>query len=248
MRTLLVVAMAALMTLAAPAAVFAQTGERPSRALAESDIDRLGTGDVDSVKERAQAAIDRRLETIDRLRERITSHPHVTGSHQGELLGELGRSEAGLNALAAQIRQAETIEELRELVPKIAADFRIYLVVAPKVHQVLGSETVVAIGDRLDEANISLGDWIARAIEAGVDVTEAQAHFDDMLAETAAAVALGAPVAGAVLPLAPADWPDPAGSVLEQGRADLMEAREFLRAARDSARETFQALRAAFAA
>lgn len=247
MRTLLVVAMAALMAFAAPATAFAQIEERPSRASAESDIERLATGDVDSVKDRAQAAIDRRLETIDRLRERVTSHPHVTGSHQGELLGELGRSEAGLNTLSAEIRQAETIEELRELVPKIATDFRIYLVVAPKVKQVLGSDTVVAVGDRLEDAAARLGDWIARAVEAGVDVTEAQAHFEDMWAETAAAVGLGGPVAGTVLPLTPADWPDPARSVLEQGRADLMEARELLRAARHSARETFQALRTAFA-
>lgn len=238
MRALLITALAALMTLTAPVAAFAQT-------VAPPDSDVAFAADVDDVKERAQAAIDWRLETIERLRNRITSHPHVTGAHQGQLLGELGRSEAGLNALAAEIRQAETIEELRVLVPKIATDFRIYLVVAPTVNQVLASDTVVAVGNRLDEAADVLAGWIERAANAGIDVADAERHLADMIAETAAGVGLGAPVAGSVLPLTPEDWPNPASDVLAAGRADLIEARELLRVARESAREALASLREA---
>lgn len=229
----------------APTQALARTGAAETTRTAEHDVERLHGADVESLKARAQEAIDRRLATIDRLRARVTDHPHVTGPHQGELLAELGRSGAGLRALSAEIDRATTIEELRVLVAEIATDFRIYLVVVPKVHQVLGSDTVVAAGERLDGVADSLAAWIERAVANGADTSEARVHLADMTEEIRQAVVLGEPVAGAVLPLTPSDWPTPAGDVLAQGRADLIEAGGLLREARDSAKETVAALREA---
>jgi len=237
MRTPLVAAMTALMILTVPLGAAAQTEEPDRPATAEENLE------IDDVKERALAAIDARLDTIARLRERITSHPHVTGEHQGELLGELGRAEAGLHSLAAEIRTAESMAELRVLVPKIAEDFRIYLVVVPKVNLVLGSDSVVAAAGRLGEAAELLQSWIDRAADAGYDVTEAEAHLAEMRRQIADAVSLGAPVAAAVLPLTAADWPDPAERILADARAGLVAARQLLGGALESGHEVVKALR-----
>jgi hypothetical protein len=242
------IALVALMTAVASASVavpaLAQTDGPPTR-MSEYDVERPLEADAESVKARAQEAIDRRLATIGRLVLRVTDHPHVTGQHHDDLLAELGRSEAGLRALSNEIAQSTTIEELRVLVPKIATDFRIYLVLVPKVHQVLGSDSLVASGARLDGVAESLAAWIDRAIEKGADASVAVAHLEDMTTKLSRALAVGGPVADAVLPLVPADWPVPAADILAQGRADLAEARQFLREARHSAQQAVQALREA---
>ena len=230
MHISLVAAMTALMILTVPLAAVARTDEPNRGSIAEVDV-----------KGRALAAIDRRMDTITRLRGRITSHPHVSGEHQSALLGEIGRVEAGLNSLAAEIRGTESMEELRVLVPKIADDFRIHLVVVPKVNQVLGSDSLVSAGDRLGEAAGVLESWIDRAADAGYDVTEAEAHLAEMRRHIAASVSLGEPVAAAVLPLTAADWPDPARRTLADGRADLIDARHILRSALASGHEAVKA-------
>lgn len=240
------VAMTAAITLAfTPTLALAQTEDAPTTRTSEHDVERLLGSDVESVKERAQAAIERRLATIERLQARVAVHPHVTEPHQGEVLAELDRSAAGLRALSMEIDQATAVEELRVLVPKIAADFRICIVVAPKVHQVLGSDSVVAAGTRLEAVSDSVAAWIDLAAGKGVDVSVAVAHLADMTEEIRQAVAVGQPVVSAVLPLTGADWPNPAATLLTQGRSDLGEAHRFLLAARDSGREAVAALRAA---
>lgn len=244
MRIAFVALMAAVTLAFAPTLALAQTEDAPTRTSAH-DVDRLRGADVESVKARAQEAIERRLATIERLQGRVTDHPHVTEPHQGELAAELGRSAAGLRALSVEIDQATTIEELRILVPKIATDFRIYLVVAPKVHQVLGSDSLGAAGTRLEAVAESVSASIDRAVEKGVDASEAEGHLADMVEEIRQALAVGEPVAGAALVLTAADWPEPAAGVLAQGRSDLGEARRFLREARDSAHEAMSALREA---
>lgn len=230
---------------AAAALAFAPTPASAQTQDAPTAPERLQSGDVEGGKARANGAIDRRLVTIERLETRVSDHPHVTDPHQRELLDELGRASAGLRALSADIAQATTIEELRDLVPKIATDFRVYLVVAPKVHQVLGSDSVVAAGTRLEKMSESLAGRIDRAVENGVDASEAAAHLADMTAEFGQALAVGEPDAGTVLPLTAADWPDPAAAVLAQGRADLGDARRFLREARISFSEAVAPLREA---
>ena len=243
MRIALAALTTAIALILAPASALAQTDDAPTTRTLEHDVDNLRGADVGTVKERAQAAIDRRLATIERLKARVADHPHVTGEHRRELLAELDRSEAGLRALSVEIDQATTVPELRVLVPKIATDFRIYLVVVPKVNLALGSDSIVAGGARLNEVAETLQAWIDRAISKGADASEAIGHLADMNEEIRRALALGEPVAGAVLALSPADWPTPAADVLTQGRADLSEAGRLSREARISGQEAVAALR-----
>lgn len=236
--------LAAALAIAAPAAALARTDGSG----ATTDTDRAVTGtrvaDLDTVKERALEAIDRRLDRIDRLRGRVETSRFLQRDHEAHLVNELRASERGLTDLAGEIEEAGTLAELRELVPSIATDYRIYLVVTPKVWEVIASDAGVAAGERADEVAGRIQAAIERAAAAGHDVSEAQGHLDDMVAAAASGLALAEPVAGTVLPLEPADWPDPARATLEQGRADLGAAREWFRQARESAHDAIAALRA----
>jgi hypothetical protein len=227
MRTRLIVLMAVLMVAAVPAAALAQTDEPATR---DTVVSPDSGRDLSQLRERGLEAIERRLETIERLRQRIDDSDHLTGEHFGQLTAELARHEAGLEQLAREIEAAETGAELLAIAPKIVTEHRIYVLVVPKVAEVIGSDTGVAFAARGEEVAGVLSTWIERLADLGRDVSEAEA-------------ALAGPVADEVIPLDPSDWPDPARVVLEDGRQDLEDARSEFRSARDAAKEVVAILR-----
>lgn len=219
----------------------------PAAALAQEDTRTtlVRTADLDTLKLRAIGAIDARLIRIDRLRAQVGAAGALTSDHEAQLGAELGRAESGLTALRAEIEAAQAIEALRRLIPKIAEDYRIYVLVTPKVHLVIASDTVTAAADTLDEVAGRLAGTIEEAAAAGYDTGEAEAALEEMQSAIAQARRVGSPVAGSVLPLTPADWEEPAHGLLTAGHDDIIEARRHLRDAREAARDVVRALREA---
>lgn len=216
---------------ALPAAAIAQT----DTATSDTNVTDEHVTDVDRIKHRALHAIDRRLHTLARLAHKVEASRTVTEEHAAKLLRDLGTAAEGLKELAAKIRAAETIEELRELVPMIG-DYKIYQLVKPKVHQVLVSDRIVAAAERLHEYSDTLEMLIKRAADAGYDVTRPRHLLAMMRRNIAAAYELGAPVADKVIDLQPEDWPDPAKELLAEGRRRLRASVEHLHVARKKGR------------
>ncbi|NIA25074.1 MAG: hypothetical protein GWP04_05845 [Gammaproteobacteria bacterium] len=239
-------AVALSLVLALPGVAMAQTtdGPTPDGTVAEQTVDSQRPGIVDRIKERAQHAIDRRLATIDRLRTALNEKGHATSAHKADLFVDLNEAKAGLRTLSREIDAANTIDQLRVLVPKIATDFRIYLVLAPKVHEVIAADTAVwAVNNPATNVYEKLSALVDRADQAGYDVTEAQAALQEMQTHMTKAEAYAAPVPNQVIDLEASDWENPAKSLLRQGRDDLIQARDELRATKDSAKAAAQALR-----
>ncbi len=223
---------------ALPGVAVAQTDSATSDAPAVSDV-----SDVDAIKHRALHAIDRRLHTIARLTRSVDESTTVTDEHAKKLLVDLRDAAEGLQQLARKIKGAQTVEELRKLVPLIATEFRIYQLVKPKVLQVLASDRVVAATVRLTELADKLEKLIARAGDAGYDVTRAKLLLERMRHNVAAAARLAGPVANMVVDLQPEDWPDPAKALLRKGRVRLDESSDHLRRARYQSRKIMRWLR-----
>ncbi len=233
-RTITIVAVLGLI-LALPGVAMAQTATTTQQA----------TRRIEAVKDRAQQSIDNRLDTIKRLRFHL-DNGHATADHAATLTADLDQAEAGLNDLAGQIRSATTLEELRVLVPQIATEFRIYVVIAPKTLEVATADTILwAVDNPLTRVHDKLADIIDRAFNAGYDVSEAQAALQDMQAHMTQVEAHASPVPGQVIGLQASDWENPAKALLDQGHDKLLQAREELLAARVSANAAGDALRAA---
>lgn len=247
-KKLTIATLALSLILALPGVAFAQTTEDTSQTTATTQLtDEQRADRIDAIKERAQKAIDRRIETIGRLRAVLNDHRHVTSRHKADLIVDLNEAEAGLRTLSREIDAATSFEQLRVLVTKIATDFRIYLVVAPKVHEVIAGDTMVwAVDEPLTDLQARIGDAIERAKDAGYDTTEAERYLGEMDEHMDAARSLAAPVPGSVIDLDAGDWPDPARSLLEQGRDDLKGAHDQIRDAARSAHAAVQALRELF--
>jgi hypothetical protein len=232
------VALAALVLAATPGLAVAQdttTTERQTEDRQAADAERRAEW-FDQLQTRALEAIEKRLATIGELQAAVNRSTTVHEEHADQLIAELQASAAGLGILAEEIRTAEDLAALWELIPDIFEDYRIYAVVAPKVHLVLASDAAGAVAGRLEQAADALENALDRLDELGIDVTEAAV----LLAEMEAFVASGAASAGSVpdlvLGLTPADYPG-SSETLRSAHALLESARTDLRSAGDTAHD-----------
>jgi len=201
--------------------------------------------DIESARTRCLEAVAKRFVTIDELQAKVTDATALTDSHEGQLEAELAGAESGLIALRPQIEVATTGAELRDLCPKVANDYRVYVLEGPTVHLTIGGDTAVSAGDRLDEIANRLGGAIADAQALGADVGDAEVLLAEMRTSINTARTLASPVGEAVIPLTPADYnAGTAQPVLAAAETDMLSAKTELRAAGDDARAIVEILRA----
>lgn len=180
--------------------------------------------------------VGRRFVTLTHLTTVVDAAPALTGAHRTALLAVIGRTHDGLASLQATIDGDTTVAALRADLPKIARDYRVYLLVAPQVHLTRAADAGQAAADRLDVVALKLQDWIDRERSNGKNVQAAQAALTAMEHETALAEAQIGPVADRILPLTPADWnAGHASPILDAARDSLRAARNELQGARNDA-------------
>lgn len=200
---------------------------------------------IDQVKERADAAIERRLAALDRAAAKVRTNDHVTADHAAQLITHYIRASDGLNDLRRDIAQATTYEELRDLVPMIAEDYRVYLVILPKTHLVLASDRMADGVTRMSNAADGFLDAIERAEDAGYDMTEARKWLRVARDEIAEVNRTAVPVADDVVGLTAADWEEPAKTQLDTGKRKLTNARVDVAQAIDALKKTKRAIESA---
>lgn len=199
--------------------------------------------DLERAKERLEQAIERRLDRIDRLQERVRSSGALTTDHAAQLTTELSRAQGGLSALLPEVARADTMEGLRSIATEMVEDHRIYLVMTPKTLLTIASDHGVAVSERMIGISASIAGAAERAADVGFDVTEVEALLitaDEMIT---GGLRLFDPVAETVLPMQPADYPDPAETVLFDAHQSALEARTILREAASVLREAASLLR-----
>lgn len=209
----------------------------------EAETDTTSRHSIDQLKERAQAAIDRRLDTLDRLTDRVDGAQHMTDSHKATLTGDYRAAANGLTGLGVEIAAASTAEELKVLVPLIATDYRVYLVIVPKSLEVAASDRIGVAVERLTDGANRLADAIDRAKAAGIDTSAAERWLISARDEIAEAKRTGVPVADDVIGLDASDWEEPAKSTLQEGKRRLDNARVDVRQAHGSLTKGVAALR-----
>ncbi|MDH3752830.1 MAG: hypothetical protein OEU32_03060 [Acidimicrobiia bacterium] len=209
-----------------------------------AEVDAVQDFDIDTVRARCLAAIDRRLDDLATASARLAGVDVLPADHLGSLESIIGATESGLTELAPAIESAADATELRTECGKIAPDYRVYLVVLPQAHLTVGDARVEAAVERGTDAIGQLDEAIAEAIQAGADTAEAQQLRDQAAAQLDAADTAGDGVAEAVLAVTPASWNDgPGAETLAAAREDLQLARSSLHDARESLRAAVEALR-----
>lgn len=240
-RKILATTLAMSMLAVIPQSAIAQEAERdPDFAASVEDRGHLRT--IEEIKERAMAAIEKRLTALDRITEKVSSNSHVTEDHASQLLRGYAGAKDGLTALGREIEAAETRAELKELVPLIATDYRVFLVILPKSHEVLLSDRFADAVTRMTGIADKVLEAIERAEEAGFDMTEARRWLETARDEIGAVERGAVPVAGEVIGLTAADWEEPAKSLLASGKQKLKTARGDLGEAVDALKSAKRAI------
>lgn len=199
---------------------------------------------VEALRAFGDCEINRRFTTLTQLGSKVSGSKVLTSSDAAALTAEIGSTTSGLTALKATIDAETSIPALKADIVKIAADYRVYLLVVPQVNLVSGADFVLVAQTKFATVNTNLMARIAKAKAAGKDTTAAQADLDKMNADVTAAVGLATPLPAALLPLTPAQYNGgTAGPVLNNARAALLKARDDLKDAAASAKACRDALK-----
>ena len=219
----------------------AAIGARPCRPEAVAARDN-GVGNLRTL---GDCEIDRRLDTITKLQARVAGAAALTGADRAALQGQLAADTRGLAVLRSQIDHETNVGALRADLKKIATDYRVYLLMVPKVAEVIAADTELAAAARLGTLNTKLQARIDAAHAAGKDVTRAQSDLDAMNAKVAQVSPLVQGVPAAVLPLTPVQYNSGiAAPILASSRTSLQAGRGLLAGARADARACAAALKA----
>jgi len=198
---------------------------------------------VDALRAFGDCEIQRRFTTLATLATRVSGSKVLTSSDAAALTAEIGATKTGLTDLKATIDAETSIPALKADIARIATDYRVYLLVGPKVHLVSGADGVVASQATFTKIDTNLAARIAAAKAAGKDTTTAQTDLDAMNAAVAQAVGLATPLPATLLPLTAAQYnAGTAGPVLNSARTALVQARDLLRSAIQDAKACRTAL------
>ena len=204
---------------------------------------KAGDASLAAVQTRANAEIDRRVATLTRLTAVVADAHHLTDADRTALNQELSSTVAGLNNLKAKIAADTDAATARTDARLIVTDYRVYVLVQPKVHIDRAADALLDAVDRFTTLETKLQAGIDKAKAAGDDVTAMQQSMDDLKAKVTAAHDAVDGVPADVLPLTPAQWPG-AHDTLKSARQSVVTARTDLRTARADAQSIVTALKA----
>jgi hypothetical protein len=228
-------ALGAGLVIAAPAVAWAGP-RRPVSTVSPTDAADSARRDIEEVRARCLTAIDLRLPVLAAARDRVAANRHVTDDHRAALTANIEETAARLRVLAEAIKTDADLTALREHCRSIFEDNRVFALVLPRAHLVVGADTATDAGAKLRNVAGKLSEAIDRAEAAGQDVTQARMDLNAMKAAIASGVASAGTVPGAVLGLTPADW-NADHEVLTPARQSLRSARADLKVARDLAQK-----------
>ena len=175
------------------------------------------------------AAVKKRLVTIDRLTTALAARSHVSDAHRATLSSTYTSDTSGLTAVDAKVQADTTCGQAVADGRTVVTDYRVYLLLVPQTHLVAASDTGTYAAGQLSATEPK----VQAAIDALTDPQEkatAQAKLDDLTAKVDAATASLSGIADAMLALKPSDIPAQLATI-DGYRAKVASARQDLRQA-----------------
>lgn len=129
---------------------------------------------VARLKQKVTERIDLRLRALERGEARLDRKKHVTDAHRDVLQDLVDADVAGLTALKAKVAGETTAEALKADATSMINDYRIFILVMPKLRLTAVADNEAAATDRLQAAHDKLADLIAKAKAAGKDTAGAE--------------------------------------------------------------------------
>ena len=180
-----------------------------------------------------EAAIGRRQVRLNILTKAITSDVNIHDDHKATLNAQIDAARKGLAALRDKIAgEGSDRVFLNADCERIRDDYRVYVIISPKVRQVIVADGYAAVAARIKEIVTKIQAKVDEQKARGVDVSAAQTAIDasNEAADRAIATANGVPPK--IIDLTPSDWPGAREKLLDVRsievslRGQLVDARQ----------------------
>ncbi len=236
-------------TAAVPAAAAPAENLSPAisgRPAAERPLERqanLQADKISGLKAKAEAEIDRRLASLDKLQAVINGIKKIGDADKASLLSELQTQITELTDLKNKIAAETDIVALRVEVQSIVKSYRIYALFIPKIHILAAADRMTTTADNLTQLAAKLQTRLDGAKVVGLNVTALEADLKDMQTKIAEAKVQAAAAVTTVTPLTPEGYPGNR-TQLQSAQAQIKSALSNLNNARQDAKTIIQGLKA----
>lgn len=126
--------------------------------------------------------IDLRLAALAKDTTVVNGAKNLTAADKSTLTSLIGQDTTGLTALRTKVAGQTTVDALKADATSMVDDYRIFLLVGPKVRLAVAGDAETVAGDRLQDAHDRLATQVAAAKAAGHDTSAAEAELSDMQA------------------------------------------------------------------
>ena len=191
---------------------------------------------LDAAKRITTARIDGRLAFLRALSLAVNNARALTSAHKSTLSTLIATDQTDLSALKTKVAGETTVEAVKDDATHMVNDFRVYLLVGPKVRLVVAADNGAAVASKLAQIRDRLAAALDKAAANGTDVTDARAKLADLDTKLAAANQALAGQADAALAIQPGPDGDAIRAALAPIRQNIHTAREDLRGAVQDAR------------
>ncbi len=191
---------------------------------------------------RGNNEIERRISTLQHLTDKLSSAFKLSDSDTAALTNEVNGEIDSLKALKTKLDADNTVADAQNDVKTIITEYRVYVLIAPKVHLVKVAADQQAAETRLLALIPKLESRINDAKSAGKNVTSLESGLADMKARLAKAQPLSSDVESSVINLQPSDY-NSDHTILSSYRDKLKTAQTDIQAAVSDAKSIVNALK-----
>jgi hypothetical protein len=140
------------------------------------------TATLAKAKAEVTRRIDLRLDALGRFDARLTSAKHLSSDHKSTLHDLVTTDKSGLTTLKTKVAGETTLAAIRADAASMINDYRVFILVGPKVRLTIVNDAELAAIDKLRGVHATLSDLVAKAKAAGKDTAAAEQNLADMLA------------------------------------------------------------------
>jgi hypothetical protein len=236
-RILTRIALAATLFAAFPAATTAapKATATPSAAANAQHLANLQT--------KGSTEIARRIANLTSAQAKLDASTKLSPADKSALDGQITAELAGLNTLKTKLAAETTIAPARLDVTAIVSDYRVYVLMLPKVRLVATTDRFNQVESQLTALASKLQTKVDAQKAAGKDVTAAQTALTDLTAKTTDATTKTSGIVAPLLAIQPADY-NANHAALTAYRTTLQAAHADIVAARSDAITVVAALKA----
>lgn len=199
------------------------------------------------VKSRAVKEIDRRLNNLESLSERIEAMRNVSAGEKESLMNSINVQINELKSLADKIMTETASSSLREEIQSITKSYRIYALVMPQKAILAAADRAKTVAGMLEALIVKLESRIAEAKNSGKDVSQSETLLSGIKSKIADAKAQAQSAIDGVSVLKPDEGDQETlhanSEALKDARAKIKAANQDLRIARQDAGKIVKELR-----